>query len=158
MGSAILGLMGVVFGGLTGTFRKIRKVTPNQGLRLSLVNAGMVALIVSVIFGSISTLLGWIVSDGTVARTISYLFYGLFVGVLASMWYGLLFVFQHAILRLLLRRGGYTPPIGQYARLLDNAAARILLLKVGGGYKFVNRYLQEYFAANVSSQMSRKNH
>jgi len=33
-----------------------------------------------------------------------------------------------------------------YAAFLDDAAERILLRKVGGGYTFIHRYLLDYFA------------
>jgi eukaryotic-like serine/threonine-protein kinase len=146
IGGMVFALIGVIFGGFAGTFRKVEKVTPNEGMRLSLINAGWVALVVGAVFAPVTALIGFIIGGG-VGSIISYLFYGLFIGVLASMWYGGLFVLQHAVLRLLLWWTGYTPPLGQYARLLDYAAQRIFLYKVGGGYKFINLYVQEHFAA-----------
>jgi hypothetical protein len=52
---------------------------------------------------------------------------------------------QHFILRFLLWRAGSLP--WNYPRFLDYAADRILLRKVGGGYIFVHRSLQDYFAS-----------
>jgi hypothetical protein len=39
---------------------------------------------------------------------------------------------------------GFAP--WQYVDFLDHAAERIFLRKVGGGYSFVHRRLQDYFA------------
>ncbi len=54
-------------------------------------------------------------------------------------------VLLHYILRVVLARTGRAP--WNYARFLDACAERILLRKVGGGYIFIHRLLQEHFAA-----------
>jgi hypothetical protein len=51
---------------------------------------------------------------------------------------------QHFTLRLFLWRAGSIPR--KYIHFLDYAAEHILLRKVGGGYSFVHRLLQDYFA------------
>ena len=51
---------------------------------------------------------------------------------------------RHLVLRVLLRRTGALPR--NYARFLDYAVERILLHKIGGGYRFYHRLLLEYFA------------
>ncbi len=53
-------------------------------------------------------------------------------------------VVKYGVLRLFLM-GSHSIP-RNYARLLDYAADRILLRKIGGGYIFIHRYLLEYFA------------
>lgn len=50
----------------------------------------------------------------------------------------------HYILRLILLLQGHTPP--HYAHFLDFAVERIFLRKVGNGYQFIHRLLQENFA------------
>jgi hypothetical protein len=45
----------------------------------------------------------------------------------------------------MLRYHGYTPR--RYVDFLDYAAERIFLHRVGGGYIFIHRMLQDYFAA-----------
>ena len=52
---------------------------------------------------------------------------------------------KHFALRLSLVRNGSIP--WNYVKFLDDAAERILLRKVGGGYIFIHRMLLEYFAA-----------
>ena len=52
-------------------------------------------------------------------------------------------VSRHLVLRFLLVCNGSTP--WNYVGFLDHATARILLRKVGGGYAFTHRMLQEYF-------------
>jgi hypothetical protein len=53
---------------------------------------------------------------------------------------------QHLALRLTLWRSGAMP--WNYAAFLDEAAERLLLRKVGGGYLFMHRLLLEYVAAH----------
>ena len=65
------------------------------------------------------------------------LVYGLSYGGYACM--------SHFALRLVLWRSGVIP--WDYTRFLDYAADRIVLHKVGGGYIFVHRLVQDYFAA-----------
>ncbi|MEG4272719.1 MULTISPECIES: hypothetical protein [unclassified Microcoleus] len=53
-------------------------------------------------------------------------------------------VIQHFILRFLLWFNGHIP--WNYARFLNYATERMLLQRVGGRYRFIHRFLQEYFA------------
>ena len=45
---------------------------------------------------------------------------------------------------------GRTIALWYYAGFLDNASERIFLRKVGGGYIFVHRLRQDYFASLVT--------
>lgn len=72
---------------------------------------------------------------------------GLIFGLLAGLWYGGFFLIQHLTLRLMLWYKGYTPRLGRMTHFLDYVSRRILLQKVGGGYIFIHRYLQEHFVA-----------
>ncbi len=38
-----------------------------------------------------------------------------------------------------------------YVRFLDEATERILLYRVGGGYRFIHPLFQEYFASGVAT-------
>jgi hypothetical protein len=82
---------------------------------------------------------------------------GLAVGLIAAMAGGKGPVFagviliQHFTLRLILWLQGYTP--WNYARFLDYATERVFIRKVGGGYIFIHRILQEHF-----SQMHSRTH
>ena len=144
MGLVVLGLAGALFGGMGGTLVKTKKVAPNQGLRLSLINAVVTAPAVGGFFALVSLLIALALGDASVM--LSFVLYGFFIGLLAALWFGGLFAIQHITLRLIFWRRGSTPPLGKYAEFLDYAAQRIFLQKVGGGYIFIHRYLLEYFA------------
>ncbi len=72
-----------------------------------------------------------------------------------SFWLGLvlsafldrggLAVIEHFTLRFVISRKGLLP--WKLVPLLDYAADRIFLRKVGGGYVFVHRMLMDYFAS-----------
>jgi hypothetical protein len=141
---AFIGLVGVVFGGLGGTLMRARKISPNQGIRLSFFNALLTGPLMGLLFFLIAGLLGAIVGGKHVA--ITYGLYGLLVGVLAGLWYGGVFLIQHLTLRLVLWAKGYTPQLSKLVDFLDYASRHILLQKVGGGYIYIHRYLQDHFA------------
>jgi len=65
-------------------------------------------------------------------------------GLLVWVSYGGLAILRHAVLRLLLRRTRTFP--WKAAPFLEDATARILLRRVGGGYSFMHRLLLDYFA------------
>ncbi len=52
---------------------------------------------------------------------------------------------QHYILKYLLWRSGTMP--WSCIRFLEEATERILLRRVGGGYRFIHPLLQDYFAS-----------
>jgi hypothetical protein len=76
---------------------------------------------------------------------------GLSAGLLVGLLNGGLACLRQGVLRLLLWRAGSMP--WNYPRFLDEAAERILLRKVGGGYIFVHRLLLEYFVATRESDV-----
>jgi hypothetical protein len=69
---------------------------------------------------------------------------GLVVGLAIGLKYGGRACLQHLVLRLSLRYYDCLPR--RYANFLDYAAERLFLRRVGGGYIFIHRLLQEYFA------------
>jgi hypothetical protein len=142
MGMVVLGLAGALFGGMGGTLVKTKKVLPNQGLRLSLINAVVTAPVVGGFFALVSLLIALVLGDASVM--LSFVLYGFFIGLLAALWFGGLFAIQHITLRIILWRRATTPPLGKYAEFLDYAAQRIFLQKVGGGYIFIHRYLLDF--------------
>jgi len=75
---------------------------------------------------------------------------GLGVGLFAAMWYGGFDVVQHYTLRLILYSKHHIP--WNLARFLDYATERIFLRKVGGGYIFIHRLLQDHFASLYQGQ------
>lgn len=160
--ASIGGLIGVMFGGLTSSILET-KTFPNQGIKLSLINAGKAMLVFTLAFGLISALISGVVSglalvlegDTPLIGLINGLIFGIksfFVmglmfgateGILVALWFGGLDFLQHHTLRLFLWRSGHMPR--NYASFLDYASERIFLQKVGGGYIFIHRMLMEYF-------------
>jgi len=59
--------------------------------------------------------------------------------------FGLVALLPHFVLRFWLWRAGSLP--WNVVAFLDEAAERLLLHKVGGGYIFVHRLLFDYFAS-----------
>jgi hypothetical protein len=60
---------------------------------------------------------------------------------------GGLTILRHYVIRWLLDRRRTFPWHAQ--AFLDDATTRILLRRVGGGYSFIHRRLQDYFADNT---------
>lgn len=128
------GLAGTLLGGLRGR-RLPETAFPNQGLRLSIRNSIIAALAASFSIGAVTLMI-----RGVTDALLLMLFMILFVGAI----YGGSNVVKHLLVRLILWHKGKLPRdcIG----FLDYAAGLVLLRKVGGGYIFAHRMLQEYFA------------
>jgi hypothetical protein len=73
------------------------------------------------------------------------------IAILSWLFFGGFTVMQHAVLRLILFHGACVPL--NYVRFLDYASERIFLRKVGGGYIFVHRLLQDHFASKWKDDM-----
>ncbi len=115
------------------------KVSPNQGITLSLKNGLVALLIVGLSFGVPVGIASGLLrgpSGGLAGVLLGVLLGGFDRGVTA--------VVQHYALRLILWLTGSTPL--RFIPFLDHCANLILLKKVGGGYIFVHRILLEYFA------------
>jgi hypothetical protein len=69
----------------------------------------------------------------------------LLAGLLAGFKYGGRTCLQHLVLRLSLRYYDCMPL--RYVDFLNYSAERLFLRRVGGGYIFIHRLLQEYFAS-----------
>ena len=110
--------------------------SPNQGIWHSartglvygLVGGPLVGLFEGLTYGLLASLAG-----------------GLVYGLLAGLSFGLGAFFQHFTLRFWLWRTHSLPR--NVVAFLDEAAERLLLRKVGGGYIFIHRLLLEYFAS-----------
>ena len=77
---------------------------------------------------------------------------GLFLGLISSLAYGGYACLSHLALRFILQRQGALP--WNVAAFLNFATDRLLLHKVGSGYIFVHRFVQDYFAAQQSDLVS----
>lgn len=122
-------------GGLRGPEME-RRFKPNQGIGKSTQHA--------LIFGLIVWLIVWLMY-GLIHNLLSALGSGLIYGLIAGLVGGGAASLRHLTLRIILCRMGRIP--WNYARFLDQAADRLFLQKVGGGYIFVHRMLLEHFAS-----------
>ena len=136
-GGLIGGLFGGLFDELTNQWFEFEGMaSPNQGIWQSGKNAIYISLILALIIGSIGMLFFWLLG-GLIIGSVGMLIFGLIFG-------GAAFI-RHFVLRFFLWWYGYLPG-RQLVPFLDEMAARILLRKVGGGYIFIHRTLQDYFA------------
>ncbi len=125
------------------------KTVPNEGIRRSARNAlfmGLAGEMVGGIAGGLLAVLGYGLGFKPINGVLSVLGFVLSFGLAAAMRYGGYTCLQHRRLRRLLVRHGVTPR--HYVKFLDYAAERIFLRKVGGGYMFIQRLLQDYLAAH----------
>jgi hypothetical protein len=140
---------GLIFGWVTGELSE--RVVANQGMygsaRSALVSGLTAGLGVGLTVGPVAGLImGQVV--GPDGGLVSGLVFGLTVGPVVGLGMGLhkggAACLRHLVLRCLLVRNDLAP--WKYATFLNCAAERILLRKVGGGYIFIHRLLQDYFA------------
>ncbi|KPV50989.1 hypothetical protein SE17_23765, partial [Kouleothrix aurantiaca] len=138
------GLTFALVAGLTSAELKAdTRLRPNQGIWRSGRNA-----LTGLAIGIVLALLLWgllfrtAASGNEVAATI------VFVGLLWGFRSGLAAFIDHWMLRALLLRQQSTPQ--RYVRFLNDATGRTFLRRVGGGYIFLHRALQEHFAGQAS--------
>jgi hypothetical protein len=152
----VFGLVAGLFFGLingVGYIEVELRTIPNQGIRLSVRNMLVAGLVFGLSFGLVLGLvlgLGGGLSFGLPVGLVGGLGAGLVLGLGGGLFTGLFYygsapVTLHLVLRTFLHRYNSLP--WRVVPFLDYAAERILLRKVGGGYIFVHRLLQEYFAA-----------
>ena len=70
-------------------------------------------------------------------------------GLVGSLTHGGNAYVQHYLLRYFLWRSGTLP--WHYIPFLEEASERILLLKVGGGYRFIHPLFLDYFASQSTA-------
>ncbi len=157
LGGLLVGLLG----GLSGKqIIEHLRIRPNQGIRSSGWNALRIGfmnmliswLLVLLLYGlpirannSLRTQLLVLLLYGLPIRANNRLLAGLLVGLLGG---GEAYL-RHYTLRYVLRRNGAMP--WHYVRFLDEAAERILLQKVGGGYRFIHPLFLDYFASQPTA-------
>jgi hypothetical protein len=140
----IAGGFGLRIGGVVGGMRGVsipNKPVPNQGIWLTIRNSFLVGGILIGLVGLLNMALS---PPATLLEGVGKFRLGLSVGLITVMFFGILDVIQHFVLRVMLWVNGKLPI--QAVRFLDQAADAIFLRKVGGGYIFVHRLLQEHFA------------
>lgn len=152
----ICGLIGgLLYGlllGLEGEELDI-KTSPNQGIKESGRNAFKLALMASVIIGIVVIpIIHFIVTPITNDLQLKGLSQTLYLTVIAVMLCSVFLAgipaIQHFCLRIVLTLKNYAP--WNYAKFLDYATNRLFLQRVGGGYRFIHRMLQEHFAYGSS--------
>ncbi len=99
------------------------------------------------IFGASLTFVGCLVGWLNNLPVLGIIASGIIGGIFGGLAGGGGASIQHFSLRLVLYFTGKTP--WNYARFLDYATERRLLQRVGGGYRFLHKYLQEHFAYNL---------
>ncbi len=135
--------------GLAGRFSEEKLVqpsslSPNEGIQRSAKNG----LVLGLIGGFVTGLgLGLFVSlfYGPLAGLVAGLLFWLVCGSVIGLIGGLFAVVQHYTLRFWLARTHTFP--WRAVPFLDDAVEQLLLRKVGGGYIFRHRLLQDYFAS-----------
>jgi eukaryotic-like serine/threonine-protein kinase len=162
----MFGFISGLIGGFTDTVRAA-KVSPNEGIKLSLKNSLAVFLVtcltIGVPVGVMGALISWLTSiapfKSFIGRAVFLLpigahdvMVGLLVGLITGLTFGVFAslnrggsaVIKHFVLRLILWRKGYTPL--DFVNFFDQCAKLIFLKKVGGGYIFIHGMLLDYFA------------
>jgi hypothetical protein len=137
--AAICAAASAVAAGLTGSaIHPTNRRSPYQGITTTLTNASVYGLLVGLFFAVIGQLL-----DPTGA----FRFYGVFIGYLAFMWFGGLSLFLHVVLRFLLARLGYAPPLFLYVPFLNYCTGLGFMQRIYGGYDFRHNYWRRHFAS-----------
>jgi NACHT domain len=140
IGGLIGGLLFGLLFGLSGKQLTERHIlSPNEGIRRSIKNGLVVGLVFGLLAGLLGWLLGWLLGGLP-----SWLVVGLFGGLFGGLLGGLAAAIQHYLLRFWLWRSHLFPL--KAVPFLEDATARILLRRVGGGYSFTHRLLLDYFA------------
>ncbi len=119
------------------------KSLPNQGIKESAKNAGIMGIIGGLIGGILGGGVGFLFGQ-TIEQELVVVIRGVYVGLACTLIFGGFACIQHFLLRWLLVVEDSIP--WNYAHFLDYAAERIFLQKVGGGYIFIHRMLMEHFA------------
>ena len=153
-----IGLLGGLLYGLSSRqLPERRTLSPNEGIRRSVKNGLVGGLSVLLFFGLPVGLSGGL-SGRLVGGLLGGLFFGLFglggvlfvglqLGLGGVLFVGLAAAVQHYILRFWLWQAKCTPAPWRYVAFLDDVVEQLLLRKVGGGFIFRHRLLQDYFAS-----------
>jgi hypothetical protein len=148
------GLFGGLIGGVSGLqlIEQLR-IRPNQGiqrsgrnaLRMGLLYGLLYGLLGGLLYGLVSGLVGFRMLDGLVLVLVFGLVPVLVGGLVGGLAFGGAAYLQHYLLRWILWRSRALP--WHYVRFLEEATERILLQRVGGGYRFIHPLFLEHFAA-----------
>ncbi|MCC6606205.1 MAG: NACHT domain-containing protein [Anaerolineae bacterium] len=131
----LLALMFLLINGLQNNALE-KKSYPNQGILLSIKNS----LLMVPLFSLPAAIPFGLITNNFQAGLVA----GIIFGIVGFFIYGGASLLKHYAIRVSLWHRGKLP--FNYTQFLDHSARNILLYKVGGGYVFVHRLLQQYFA------------
>lgn len=138
------GVIGFLLGGVLGGMRGVaipKKQIPNQGIWLTVRNSIIVGGVIVGLVGILNNLLS---TPTSIGEGLANFRLGLFLGIVIVMFFGILDFIQHFVLRAMFWAMHQFP--FRIVPFLERATDLIFLRKVGGGYIFVHRLLQEHFA------------
>ncbi len=152
-----VGLIAGLVRGLSGSEIDL-KIYPNQGIKKSVKNAIILPIALTTMLILIESAIQVIVVLNNFFNLSEFwvdlealLFSILLCLIIGSVFKcGGLPAIKHFSLRVVLWFSGYIP--WNYARFLDYATNRLFLQRVGGGYRFIHRLLQEHFAQMYSDK------
>lgn len=140
-------LVGVVFGAVIGGLSKrkfLSKTTPNAEIHASMIH-GAAGIVLGAIGGILISGVGFArfsLPDPPLSIIMDQM---TTFALLGGFYFGGLAVIQHYVLRFIISFKKYAP--WNFVAFLESGVDLLYLRKVGGGYIFVHRSLQEYFAS-----------
>ena len=136
----------ILLAGGLGKYQGKGKNHPNQGIRQSAKNAGLVGIFV--LIGATLPLSLDLINLHIFTLKEEFAAVCVLViplAVFATLFFGAFACIQHIVLRFMLALCRYTPL--NYIRFLDYATEKVFLYKKGAGYIFIHKLFQEYLAA-----------
>jgi hypothetical protein len=132
----------ILFNGLTHDYLET-SAWPNQGIWLSARSALIGLLLAGIGAGGFVLIVQLLLrGQGIEIGPLFSLYCGLVPGLVAGYILGGGNTINHIVLRILLWQQGSTPR--DFVTFLNEAARHILLFRVGGGYIFTHRLLQDH--------------
>jgi hypothetical protein len=129
------------------------KTSPNQGIKQSVINAIILFLVTCPFATTLFFIILQILQKNNliIQRTVNFnghlissLTFGLLVGIFIGFVRSGTPAIKHLVLRIVLWANGYIP--WNYANFLNYCTNRLFLQRVGGGYRFIHKLLQDHFA------------
>ncbi|MEM7716349.1 MAG: hypothetical protein AAF349_22725 [Cyanobacteria bacterium P01_A01_bin.68] len=141
-------ITGIIYGlifGIEGVEIEKKKI-PNQGIHQSIINT-LLLFFLGCIFATLLIFIFQVIQLGytlineiLVISIATGLLFGILLGVVRSGTTAI----KHLVLRVILWSNGYIP--WNYAKFLNYSTNRLFLQRVGGGYRFIHKMLQDHFA------------
>jgi hypothetical protein len=139
----VTGLVDLVVAGFS-TRANVQPTAPGEGIRTAARTAWIAGRVAGVIGFLAAVIISLIAGVPVVGGLVFGLATGLLSGLPAALLSGGASYLRHRLLLILLRRDGLIP--SDLVGFLEYADSRILVQRVGGGYLFIHRLLQDHFA------------